>query len=123
MPRHNCGKGGWAECVKCGRRIHMDGCTSRRDARRDCDMTCLPDANIKRVLAAVDESYFQHEVTYWPNDEVHDQYWIGDPGDSSVGLFPQAFTPAFGSIAELDAYCAEHYAEIVAQWGDVAEDA
>lgn len=34
--RHNCGKHGWATCTVCNGRIHLVGCTTRRDKHKDC---------------------------------------------------------------------------------------
>ena len=36
MTRHNCGRQGWSECVVCGGRLHMGGCTSPLRPDRDC---------------------------------------------------------------------------------------
>lgn len=40
MRRHNCGRTAngvdWSVCSACEGRIHLDGCTSRRDRMRDC---------------------------------------------------------------------------------------
>lgn len=34
--RHNCAADGWSNCCICDGRIHLPGCTSRMDKRRDC---------------------------------------------------------------------------------------
>lgn len=39
--RHNCGGGNnqrWQECTLCGKRIHRQGCTSRLDPKKDCNL-------------------------------------------------------------------------------------
>lgn len=42
--RHDCAQAliingrreAWAECATCGGRMHLEGCTSRRDKKKDC---------------------------------------------------------------------------------------
>lgn len=34
--RHECGRSGWQTCTACDGRIHLAGCTSRPDPKKDC---------------------------------------------------------------------------------------
>lgn len=40
--RHDCanmtngGAGGWTTCIACDGRLHLEGCTTKRDPRKDC---------------------------------------------------------------------------------------
>lgn len=40
LMRHNCnkqdGKQGWSYCATCNGRIHLDGCTARKNKKLDC---------------------------------------------------------------------------------------
>lgn len=86
-------------------------------------MKCTPEmhSNIERVTRSILDSFL------WPcrNDSTREieGYLIGIPGDESVGASDIGVTPFFHALADLDAYCAEHYAEIVSQWGDESEEA
>lgn len=34
--RHLCFQNGWATCTVCDGRLHQDGCTSKRNKKKDC---------------------------------------------------------------------------------------
>ena len=35
-PRHECWREGWRGCTACDGRVHLEGCTSKRDPSIDC---------------------------------------------------------------------------------------
>ena len=36
MNRHECNKTGWTTCTACDGRLHLGGCTTRKNPLRDC---------------------------------------------------------------------------------------